>query len=109
MTDDKMALVELIEKRADADFVRQMLAFSAERLMEVGQDRCTSRPAQPRSGESSQRLSRARLGHPGMSHRACHPQAAQGQLLAFLLGETRRTAEKALTAVIQEAGACPSA
>ena len=35
MTDDRIALLELIEKRADADFVREMLAFAAERLMEV--------------------------------------------------------------------------
>ena len=35
MTDDRMALLELIEKRADADLVREMLAFAAERLMEL--------------------------------------------------------------------------
>ena len=32
MTDDRMALFELIEKRADTDLVREMLAFVAERL-----------------------------------------------------------------------------
>ena len=35
MTDDRMALLELIEKRADADLVREMLGFAAERLMEA--------------------------------------------------------------------------
>ena len=35
MTDDRMALLELIEKDADGDLVREMLAFAAERLMEL--------------------------------------------------------------------------
>ena len=29
MTDDKMALIELVEKQADGDLVREMLAFAA--------------------------------------------------------------------------------
>src|SRR5215213_718276 len=33
MTNDRMGLLELIEKSADADLVRTMLAFAAERLM----------------------------------------------------------------------------
>lgn len=33
MTDDRQALFDLIEKRADTDFVRELLAFAAERLM----------------------------------------------------------------------------
>lgn len=35
MTDDRMALIELIEKQADTDLVREMLAFAAERIMEL--------------------------------------------------------------------------
>ena len=35
MTNDRMALIEMVEKGADADLVRQMLAFAAERLMEA--------------------------------------------------------------------------
>ena len=35
MTDDRMALIELIEKDADTDLVREMLSFAAERLMEA--------------------------------------------------------------------------
>ena len=31
MTDDRMALVDLIEQGADSDLVRDMLAFAAER------------------------------------------------------------------------------
>ena len=35
MTDDRMTLIELVEKQADGDLVREMLAFAAERIMEV--------------------------------------------------------------------------
>jgi putative transposase len=35
MTDDRMALIELIEKGADGDLVRELLGFAAERMMEL--------------------------------------------------------------------------
>jgi len=35
MTDERMALAELIEKGADADLVREMPGFAAGRLMEA--------------------------------------------------------------------------
>jgi len=35
VTDDKMALIGMVEKQADGDLVRKMLAFAAERVMEV--------------------------------------------------------------------------
>ncbi len=35
MTDDRMALIELVEKQADTDLVREMLAFAADRMMEA--------------------------------------------------------------------------
>jgi putative transposase len=35
MTDERMALIELIEKDADTDLVREMLSFAADRLMEA--------------------------------------------------------------------------
>jgi len=35
MTDDRMALLDLIEKGADADLVREMLSFAAGRLMDA--------------------------------------------------------------------------
>ncbi len=41
MTDDRLALLELIEKRADADLVREMLHFAAERVMELEVHACT--------------------------------------------------------------------
>ena len=45
MTDDRMALIELIEKGADADLVRELLAFAAERMMEVEVEAKTGVPA----------------------------------------------------------------
>lgn len=35
MTNDGMALAELIEKRSDADLLREMIGFVAQRLMDV--------------------------------------------------------------------------
>ena len=35
MTDAKMALLELVEQEADTDLVREMLAFAAERMMDM--------------------------------------------------------------------------
>src|SRR4051812_16797293 len=51
MTDDRMALLELIEKRADTDLVREMLAFAAERLMDLEVEARTGVPAGARSPE----------------------------------------------------------
>mgnify|MGYP005861377679 CR=1 FL=1 len=35
MTEERMALIERVEKQADGDLVREMLAFAAERIMEA--------------------------------------------------------------------------
>jgi transposase-like protein len=105
MTDDRMALLELIEKRADTDLVREMLAFAADRLMELEVEARTGVPAGVRSPE--------RLNHRnGYRERAWDtragridlaiPKLRKGSYLPSFL-EPRRTAEKALTAVIQEA------
>jgi hypothetical protein len=51
MTDERMALLELIEKDADADLVRELLAFAAERMMAVEVDELTGAPAGVRSAE----------------------------------------------------------
>jgi putative transposase len=105
MTDERMALIELIEKGADTDLIRDMLAFAAERLMTLEVEALTGAPAGTRSPE--------RLTHRnGYRERAWDTRAGRIDLAipklrkgsyfpAFL--EPRRTAEKALTAVIQEA------
>jgi transposase-like protein len=105
MTDDRMALLELIEKRADADLVREMLAFAAERLMELEVESRTGVPAGARSPERlnhrngyRERAWDTRVGRVDLAI----PKLRKGSYLPSFL-EPRRTAEKALTAVIQEA------
>ena len=41
MTEDRVALLELIEKSADADLIREMLHFAAGRVMELEIQACT--------------------------------------------------------------------
>ena len=105
MTDDRMALVELIEQGADSDLVREMLAFAAERMMDLEIEAKTGVPCGSRSPE--------RLNHRnGYRERSWDTRAGRIELAipklrkgsyfpSFL--EPRRTAEKALAAVIQEA------
>ncbi|MBO1908733.1 IS256 family transposase, partial [Microvirga sp. 3-52] len=105
MTDERMALIALIEQGADADLIRDMLAFAAERLMNLEVEALTGAAAGTRSPD--------RLTHRnGYRERAWDTRAGRIDLAipklrkgsyfpAFL--EPRRTAEKALTAVIQEA------
>jgi putative transposase len=105
MTEERMALLELIEKGADADLVRELLAYASERLMAVEVDQLTGAAAGARSPERvnyrngyrergwETRVGRIELAIPKLRKGSYFP--------AFL--EPRRTAEKALTAVIQEA------
>jgi transposase-like protein len=105
MTEDRLALLELIEKSADADLVREMLGFAAERLMEA--------EVQARTGAAHGARDPARqVQRNGYRGRAWEtragrieleiPRLRRGSYFPSFL-EPRRTAEKALTAVIQEA------
>ena len=58
MTDERMALLELIEKGADADLVRELLAFASERLMAAEVDHLTGAAAGARSPECGFRRTR---------------------------------------------------
>ena len=105
MTNERMALLELIEKGADADLIRELLAYASERLMATEVDQLTGAAAGARSAERvnyrnghrergwETRVGRIELAIPKLRKGSYFP--------AFL--EPRRTAEKALTAVIQEA------
>jgi hypothetical protein len=84
-----MALIELVEKQADGDLVREMLAFAAERIMEAEVETRTGAAkghAHADAGGSAQRIPRPRLGHAGGTDCAGDPQAEEGQLLPQLPG-----------------------
>jgi transposase-like protein len=105
MTDDKIALRDLLEKGSDATFLREMIGFAAQRLMELETDalcgagyneRTESRTNQRngfRDRDWETRAGTVELRIPKLRRGSYFP--------GFL--EPRRTAEKALTAVIQEA------
>ena len=105
MTDERMALLELIEKGADADLVRELLAFASERLMAAEVDQLTGVAAGVRSPDRinhrngyRERGWETRVGRIELAI----PKLRKGSYFPTFL-EPRRTAEKALTAVIQEA------
>ena len=105
MTDDMIALQALLAKQPDADIVREMLGFTAQRLMELdvetktgaahgerNPDRLTQRNGyRDRSWET--RVGTIELRIPKLRKGSYFPE--------FL--EPRRVSEKALTAVVQEA------
>ena len=105
MTNERMALLDLVEKDADSDLVRDMLAFAAERMMEAeaevaaGAAKGARDPLREahrngyRAREWDTRAGRIELAIPRLRKGSYFP--------SFL--EPRRTAEKALVAVIQEA------
>ncbi len=104
MTDAVMSLRALAEKSADADVLREMIGFAAQRLMEleVGGLTGAAHGEKNPSGWPSATGIVTGLADAGRHRRAAHPEAADGQLLPSFL-EPRRMTEKALTAVIQEA------
>jgi transposase-like protein len=105
MTDDKIALRGLLEKASDAELLREMIGFSAERLMELEVGGLTGAGHGERSaGRLNQRNGyrerdwETRAGTVELRI----PKLRKGSYFPAFL-EPRRTAEKALTAVIQEA------
>ena len=105
MTDDMMSLRSLLEKNSDADLLREMIGFAAQRLMELEIEGLTGAGHGERSPERlthrngyRDRIWETRAG----SVELRIPKLRKGSYFPGFL-EPRRTAEKALTAVIQEA------
>lgn len=105
MTDERMALLELVEQQADGDLVREMLAFAADRIMEAEVEARTGAAKGARSPlrEVQRNGYRDRDWDTRAGRIALEiPKLRKGSYLPSFL-EPRRTAEKALVAVIQEA------
>jgi putative transposase len=105
MTATNMDLRELLEKTADTDFLREMIGFTAQRLMELEVETLAGAALGSRSAD---RLTH-RNGYRGREWdtRAGTvelriPKIRKGSYFPGFL-EPRRMGEKALTAVIQEA------
>ena len=105
MTDDMMTLRTLLEKSSDADLLREMIGFTAQRLMEL--------EVQGRTGAGHGERTPDRINHRnGYRDRVWETRAGTVELKipklrkgSYFPGflEPRRMSEKALTAVIQEA------
>ena len=105
MTQDRMQLSELLEKAGGGDFVREMIGFVAQRLMELEVDtRCGAGHGERSEGRTNSRNGYrdrdwdTRAGTVALRI----PKLRSGSYCPPFL-EPRRTAEKALAAVIQEA------
>ncbi|MDY6944977.1 MAG: transposase, partial [Pseudomonadota bacterium] len=104
-TKTNIALAELAEKGADADLLKQMIQYVAQRMMEMDAESLCAASYGERSPERMnsrngyrERLWETRAGSVDLKI----PKLRKGSYFPAFL-EPRRTAEKALAAVIQEA------
>jgi len=105
MTDDRMALAQLLEKGSDSDRLREMIGYVVQRLMQLDVDGLVGAG----HGERGEGRENWRNGY---RERDWHtrsgtvslriPKLRRGRYFPAFL-EPRRSAEKALAAVVQEA------
>jgi len=105
MTDEIMNLRTLLEKSSDADLLREMIGFTAQRLMELEVENKTGAAYGEKSAERL--VQRNGYREPTWETRAGTvelriPKLRRGSYFPGFL-EPRRLAEKALSAVVQEA------
>jgi len=108
MTDDGMALLELVEQRADGDLVREMLAFAAERIMEAEVEARTgaAKGARTPMRDVQRNGYRDRDWDTRAGRIALEiPKLRKGSYFPSFL-EPRRTAEKALVALAIVSRSC---
>ena len=105
MTDEVMTLKALLEKSADSDLLREMIGFTAKRLMELEVEGLTGAAPGERSAERinqrngyRDRIWETRAGTVDLRI----PKLRKGSYFPAFL-EPRRLSERAITAVVQEA------
>jgi transposase-like protein len=105
MTDEMMSLRTLLEKSSDTDLLREMIGFTAQRLMALEVENLTGAALGERSPDRINQRNgyRDRVWETRAGTVELHiPKLRKGTYFPGFL-EPRRMAEKALTAVIQEA------
>lgn len=105
MTSDRMALAQLLEKGSDADLLREMIGYVAQRLMELDVENRVG-------AEHGERTEERENWRNGYRDRDWHtrsgtiplriPKLRRGSYFPGFL-EPRKSSEKALAAVVQEA------
>ena len=105
MTEDRMQLQSLLEKTADTDFLNEIIGFAANRLMELEADGLCNAGRHERTTDRINRRNgyrerpwETRAGSVDLKI----PKLRKGSYFPVFL-EHRRTSERALVAVIQEA------
>lgn len=105
MTNERMALAELLEKGSDSDLLREMIAYVAQRLMEADVENLVGAAHGERSEsrENWRNGFRERDWHTRSGTLALKiPKLRKGSYFPGFL-EPRKSSEKALAAVVQEA------
>ena len=104
MTDDRMAVAQLLEKGSDSDLLREMIGYVAQRLMQMDVDGLVGAAHGERGDERENWRNgyRERDWHTRSGTIALRiPKLCRGSFPGFL--EPRRSSERALAAVVQEA------